>query len=57
VCVVKNGFSNPTKAKVGQDGKDVMNEHQGKALKEAVVKEMGSDECNLQERRITPKGI
>ena len=33
---VKNGFSSPTKEQVGQDqqGKDVTNDHQGKALKE-----------------------
>jgi len=34
--LVKNGFSDPTKEKVGQDwqGKDIMNDHQGKALRE-----------------------
>ena len=33
---VKNGFSDPTKEQGGRDrqGKDVMNDHQGKALRE-----------------------
>ena len=34
--IVKNGFSDLNKEKVGryQQGKDIMNDHQGKALKE-----------------------
>jgi len=34
-----------------------MNDHQGKALKEAVVKENGLRQVYLQERRIPPKGL
>ena len=36
LACVKNRFSNPTKEQEGQDwqGKDVINDHQGKALRE-----------------------
>ena len=36
LCIVKNGFSDPTKAQEGRDWprKDVMNRRQGKALSE-----------------------
>jgi len=52
------GFSNPTKEQIGQywQGKDITNDHQGKALREGVVKENGLGQVCLQERRTTPKG-
>jgi len=52
-----NGFSNPTKEQVGQDqqGKDLMNDHQGKLSKRAVMKENGLGQVCLQERILTPK--
>jgi len=41
MLTVKNGFSDLTKEKVGQDwqGKDVMNDCQGEALREGVMKD------------------
>jgi len=48
--IVKNRFSNLTKEQLGQDqqGKDIANEHQWKALKEGCVKKVGLDKCFLK---------
>ena len=55
---VKNRFYDLTKEQEGRDwqGKDIMNDHQGKALREGCVKENGLGRVCLQERRITAKG-
>ena len=50
LCTVKNGFSDLTKAQIGRDwqGKDITNDHQGKALRGLLWKKEGLGKCFLK---------
>jgi len=56
---VSRTVSDLTKEQEGRDqkGKDVTNDCQGKALREAVVKEMSSGECSSREKKDTNRNL
>ena len=57
---VKNGFSNPTKEQENQDqqGKDVMNDHQGKALREGCrEREWARASVSSREKNSTKRNL
>ena len=57
---VKNRFSDLTKEQVGQDqqGKDVMNDHQGKALKEGChEREWAQTSVSSREKNNTKRNL
>jgi len=57
---VKNRFSNPTKEQEGQDwqGKDVMNDHKGKALREGCCeREWAQMSVSSRERNNTKRNL